>query len=90
MDFRLLGGAGRVGAEGVDPRPAGLADRLKALLRRPRFRGVRVWRVDRRNRILGVRLEGGPQPVTAAELSELCSAYGMDDETESQAGVDPV
>lgn len=81
MDFRALAGAGQDGVEGVDPRPVGLAGRLKAVLRRPRFRGVRAWCVDRRNRILGVRLEA-PQPVTAAELSELCSAYGMDDEAE--------
>ena len=88
MDFRALTGAGRVGVEGVDPQPVGLAGRLKAVLRRPRFRGVRVWCVGRRNRILGVRLEA-PQPVTAAELSELCRVYGMDDETEGETGVDP-
>lgn len=88
MDFRPLAGAGRVGVEGVDPRPAGLAGRLKAVLR-PRFRGVRVWCVDHRNRILGVRLEA-PQPLTTTELSELCSAYGMDDETERQADVNPI
>jgi len=81
VDFRPLTGAGRIGVEGVDPHPVDLAGRLMAVLRRPRFRGVRVWCVERRNRILGLRLEA-PQPVTAAELSELCRAYGMDDETE--------
>lgn len=88
VDFLPLPDAGRAGVEGVDPRPSGLAGRLKMALRRPRFRGVRVWCVERRNRILGVRLEA-PHPVTAAELSELCSAYGMADETESKTGLDP-
>jgi hypothetical protein len=88
LDFRPLAGAGRVGVEGVDPPPVGPAGRLKAVLRRNRFRRVRVWCVDRRNRILGVRLEA-PQPVTAADLSELCRAYGMDDEIERETAVNP-
>lgn len=89
IDFRPLAVAGRAGFEGVDTRPAGLAGRLAAVLRRPWLRGVRVWCVESRNRILGVRLEAR-QPVTASELSGLCSAYGMDDETENQADLDPI
>jgi hypothetical protein len=89
MDLRPRAGAGRSEVQGVDPCPVGLVDRLRAMLRRPRFRGIRVWCVEGRNRILGVRLEA-PQPVTAAELSELCRAYGMDDETENQTGLDPI
>jgi hypothetical protein len=89
MDFRFRAGADRSEVEGVDPRPVGLMNRLKAVLKRPRFRGVRVWCVEGRNRILGIRLEA-PQPVTAAELSELCRAYGMDEETKNQTGVDPI
>jgi hypothetical protein len=89
IDFHPLAAAGRAGVEGVDTRPAGLAGRLDAVLRRPWLRGVRVWCVESRNRILGVRLEAR-QPVTAAELSGLCNAYGMDDETENQADLDPI
>jgi hypothetical protein len=88
VDFRPLADSSRAGVEGVDPLPSGLAGRLRAVLGRPRFRAVRVWCVERRNRILGARLEA-PQPVTEAELSELCNAYGMADETENQARLDP-
>jgi hypothetical protein len=88
MDFRPRTGAGRIEVEAFDPPPVGLAGRLRAVLRRPRFRGIRVWCVEGRNRILGLRLEA-PQPVTAAELSELCRDYGMDEATENQTGLDP-
>lgn len=88
LEFRPLAVAGYAGVEGFDPRPTGLAGRFKALLKTTAFRGVRVWHVERRNRILGVRLEA-PQPIGAGDLHAVCDGYGMDDEAENEAPFDP-
>ncbi|MGE5256156.1 MAG: hypothetical protein ACM3KE_05760 [Hyphomicrobiales bacterium] len=76
------------GVEGFDPPPTGLAGRFKATLGMATFRGVRVWHVERRNRILGIRLEAR-QPIGAGEWREVCDGYGMDDEVEDKAACDP-
>jgi hypothetical protein len=44
--------------------------------------------VERRNRILGIRLEAR-QPIAAGKLREVCDGYGMDDEAENEAACDP-
>lgn len=88
IEFRPLDVAGYAGVEGFDPRPTGLAGRLKASLKMTSFRGVRVWHVERRNRILGMRLEAR-QPIGADELRAMCYSYGMDDEAENDPAFDP-
>jgi hypothetical protein len=88
IEFRPLEVAGHAGVEGFDPRPAGPIGRLRGWLRLASFRGVRIWHVERRNRILGVRLEA-KQPFGAGELRRVCDGYGMDDEAEIQAPFDP-
>jgi hypothetical protein len=88
IEFRPLAVAGHAGVEGFDPRPTRPAGRLKTFLRMASFRGVRIWHVERRNRILGVRLEAR-QPIGASELRGVCDGYGMDDEAENEAFPDP-
>jgi len=88
IEFRPLAVAGHAGVEGFDPRPTGPVGRLKAWLRVGSFRGIRIWHVERRNRILGVRLEA-KQPLGTGELRGVCDGYGMDDEAENEASADP-
>jgi hypothetical protein len=88
VEFQPLAVGGYAGVEGFDPRPTGLAGCFKAFLRMATFRGVRVWHVERRNRILGIRLEAR-QPIAAGKLREVCDGYGMDDEAENEAACDP-
>ena len=88
IEFRPLDVAGYAGVEGVDPWPTGTAGRFRAMMRMAWFRGVRVWHVERRNRILGIRLEAR-QPIGSDELRAVCNGYGMDDEAENEAPCHP-
>jgi hypothetical protein len=88
VEFQQLAVGSYAGVEGFDPPPTGLAGRFKATLRMVTFRRIRVWHVERRNRILGVRLEAR-QPIGAGEWREACDGYGMDDEVENKAACDP-
>lgn len=88
IDFRPLAVAGHAGVEGFDPRPSGLAGCFQAGLRMASFRGIRVWHVERRNRILGIRLEAR-HPIGAGELQVVCDGYGMDDEAEDETAFNP-
>jgi hypothetical protein len=88
LEFRPAAVAGHAGVEGFDPRPGGAPGRFKAWLKMASFRAVRVWHVERRNRILGMRLEAR-RPIAASELRALCDGYGMDDEAENEAACEP-